>query len=70
MAYGRRVIGQKGKKTAFSFEAHTDVVGEIRLEKSPSDNICNACQANGFMKSNRTHGPYVPLKELGSTKPM
>lgn len=44
MAYGRRVVGQDGKKTEFSFEAHAEVVGEIRLEKNPSDNICNACQ--------------------------
>lgn len=44
MAYGRRVVEQNGKKTKFTFGAHVDVVGEIRLEKNPSDNICNACQ--------------------------
>ena len=43
MPYGRRVKTEKGRKKELSFEAHTDVVGEIRLEKNPSDDICNAC---------------------------
>lgn len=43
MAYGRRVISENGRQKEFAFEAHQDVIGEIRLEKNPLDNICNVC---------------------------
>lgn len=61
MPYGRRVKKEKGRKKEFSFEAHTDVVGEIRLEKNPSDDICNAC-----LKKNSLTYDHVPPQGTGN----
>lgn len=63
MAYGRRVISQDGKKTKFNFEAHTEVVGEIRLEKNPADNICNACLNEEILTLD-----HVPPQGTGNRK--
>jgi hypothetical protein len=63
MAYGRRVAKQKGKKSEFTFEAHPDVVGEIRLEKNPPDNICNACQTEQVLTLD-----HVPPQGTGNRR--
>lgn len=42
MAYGRKIDRNTGEK-AKENEAHVDVVDEIKLVKTPNDDICNCC---------------------------